>query len=220
MQSKSLIKTKNDMMNRRAALKNLTLSIGYVISAPTIMSVLSSCTEDTITWKPLFLSEPEKHMVTHLVDIILPSSDLPGGLDVNIPQFIDIMYQDTETDLKKKQFQNGANIFANKFVEMFGKKVVKGKKEDIQKLFSTYFDLSDKKTQQILKEQKLTIDELSDDKKDLYLMYKFLFSVRYYTLYGYYTSEKVGEEVLNYDPVPGAFKGCIPLKEIGNAWSL
>ncbi|MCK5677686.1 MAG: hypothetical protein KAH72_04355, partial [Flavobacteriaceae bacterium] len=90
----------------------------------------------------------------------------------------------------------------------------------IQKLFSSYFDLSDEKTQEILKEQKLPIDELRNDKKDLYLMYKFLFSVRYYTLYGYYTSEKVGEEVLSYDPVPGVFKGCIPLKEIGNSWSL
>lgn len=208
------------MMNRRTALKNLTLSIGYVISAPTIMSVLSSCTEDTNTWKPLFLSEQEKHIVTHLVDIILPSSDLPGGLDVNIPQFIDIMYLDTETDIKKKQFQNGASLFANKFKEMFRKNVIKGKKEDIQKLFSTYFDLSDEKTQEILKEQKLPINELSDNKKDLYLIYKFLFSVRYYTLYGYYTSEKIGEEVLSYDPVPGVFKGCIPLKEIGNSWSL
>ncbi len=208
------------MMNRRTALKNLTLSIGYVISAPTLMSVLSSCTEDADTWKPVFLSKSEKHIVTHLVDIILPSSDLPGGLDVNIPQFIDIMYLDTETDLKKKQFQNGASIFANVFEEIFRKKVIKSKKEDIQKLFSTYFDLSDEKTQEILKEQKLPIDELSNDKKDLYLMYKFLFSVRYYTLYGYYTSEKVGEEVLSYDPVPGVFKGCIPLKEIGNSWSL
>lgn len=208
------------MMNRRTALKNLTLSIGYVISAPTIMSVLSSCTEDADTWKPVFLSESEKHIVTHLVDIILPSSDLPGGLDVNIPQFIDIMYLDTETEMKKKQFQNGASFFANKFKEMFRKNVIKGKKEDIQKLFSSYFDLSDEKTQEILKEQKLPIDELRNDKKDLYLMYKFLFSVRYYTLYGYYTSEKVGEEVLSYDPVPGVFKGCIPLKEIGNSWSL
>ena len=208
------------MMNRRTALKNLTLSIGYVISAPTIMSVLSSCTEDADTWKPVFLSESEKHIVTHLVDIILPSSDLPGGLDVNIPQFIDIMYLDTETEMKKKQFQNGASFFANKFKEMFRKNVIKGKKEDIQKLFSSYFDLSDEKTQEILKEQKLPIDELRNDKKDLYLMYKFLFSVRYYTLYGYYTSEKVGEKVLSYDPVPGVFKGCIPLKEIGNSWSL
>ncbi len=208
------------MMNRRTALKNLTLSIGYVISAPTIMSVLSSCTEDADTWKPVFLSESEKHIVTHLVDIILPSSDLPGGLDVNIPQFIDIMYLDTETEMKKKQFRKGASFFANKFKEMFRKNVIKGKKEDIQKLFSSYFDLSDEKTQEILKEQKLPIDELRNDKKDLYLMYKFLFSVRYYTLYGYYTSEKVGEEVLSYDPVPGVFKGCIPLKEIGNSWSL
>jgi len=39
-------------------------------------------------------------------------------------------------------------------------------------------------------------------------------------LFGYYTSEKVGEEILSYDPVPGVFQGCIPLSDVGNAWSL
>ena len=207
-------------MDRRTALKNLTLSFGYAVSAPTIMSVFTSCTEDVETWKPVFLSNQEKHLVTHLVDIIFPTSGIPGGLDVNIPQFIDMMYHDIETDLKKDQFQKGANVFANKFVAMFDEKVEKSKKEDVQKLFSAYFDLSDTEVEKVLKNQKLEATKISSDKMDDYLLYKFLFSVRSYTLFGYFTSEKVGEEILSYDPVPGVFHGCVPLEEIGNAWSL
>jgi hypothetical protein len=30
----------------------------------------------------------------------------------------------------------------------------------------------------------------------------------------------VGKEVLNYDPVPGHYDGCVPLSDIGNAWTL
>ena len=37
---------------------------------------------------------------------------------------------------------------------------------------------------------------------------------------GYYASEQIGEHVLNYDPIPGTFEGCVPAETIGNAWSL
>ena len=39
-------------------------------------------------------------------------------------------------------------------------------------------------------------------------------------LLGYFSSEHVGERILNYDPIPGAFNGCVPLSQIGSAWSL
>ena len=39
-------------------------------------------------------------------------------------------------------------------------------------------------------------------------------------LFGYFSSEAVGKNVLNYDPVPGKFVGCMPLSEVGSAWTL
>jgi len=51
------------------------------------------------------------------------------------------------------------------------------------------------------------------------LIYKFLFAVRNYSLFGYYTSKEVGEEILNYDLIHGIYLPCISLEEIGNAWS-
>lgn len=63
-------------------------------------------------------------------------------------------------------------------------------------------------------------NDFNADEKSNYLIYNFLFTVRYYSLFGYYSSKKVGEEVLNYDPVPGKYESYVPLKEIVNAWSL
>ena len=40
--------------------------------------------------------------------------------------------------------------------------------------------------------------------------------LREYTLLGYFTSEKVGREVLHYDPVPGRWDPCVPLAEVGD----
>ena len=209
-------------MDRRSALKNLSLSIGYAVAAPTLINILSSCTAEANTWMPVFLTEQEKKLVTHLVDIILPSSVIPGALDVNVPQFIDLMYKDIEKETNQKKFQNGARIFSKRFEKMFGKEVMDGNKEEIQKLFATYFDLSEDNIIEVLKTQKLPKKEVACNKLDTYLIYKFLFSVRYYTLYGFYTSEHIGEKVLAYNPVPGTYKSCVSLEKTtgGKAWSL
>ncbi len=207
-------------MDRRTALKNLTLSIGYAVATPTIMSVLSSCSDASETWTPQFFSEVQKHMVTHIVDIILPTDDLPGALDVNIPQFIDKMYHDIEVDSKKELFTSGSNYFADSFKKTFQKDILKGTKEDFEVLVSNYFDISDDVSKHIMKDQNIK----NVAKKDIesYSIYKFLLSVRYYIIFGYCTSEKVGENILAYDPVPGVYNGCISVETAtnGRAWSL
>jgi hypothetical protein len=41
------------------------------------------------------------------------------------------------------------------------------------------------------------------------------------TWIGFFTSELIGENYLNYDPVPGVYDGCIPLDDTGGkVWSL
>ncbi|MEI6865513.1 gluconate 2-dehydrogenase subunit 3 family protein [Flavicella sp.] len=207
-------------MDRRTALKNLTMSMGYAVAAPTLVSILSSCTTEVSTWEPVFFTAEEKKMVIQLVDVIIPESAVVGGLDVNIPQFMDLMFKDIEKESNQKLFRNGAQLFATRFKEKFGISVLDGKKDEFEELLTQYFNLSESKSKEILRFQKKPIDKVLRDKKDIYNVYKFLLFVRYYSIYGYCTSEKVGEEVLSYDPIPGDYKGCISVEEVGNAWSL
>lgn len=203
-------------MNRRNALKNITLGMGAVVATPAIMSILSSCTEEAATWKPLFLSNEEQNIVTHLADIILPATDIPGALDVNVPQFIDKMFNDIESDDNKEAFQKGAAVFADRI----GGNAAKASKQKVETTFEQYFKLSDEASAEVKKSQRQASDKVAADQLDDYLMYKFLFGIKSYALFGYFTSKKVGTEVLNYDPVPGKWEPCVPLADIGNAWSL
>lgn len=207
-------------MDRRLALKNLALGLGYTVATPTLFSLLSSCNEKTESWKPMFFNDSQKHMVEYLVDIILPASESPGGLDVNVPQFIDLMYSEYENEGNKSLFQKGAAEFQQRFETNFNKTVLKGDKAEFEELFKSIFILSEDDTVRVLNTQKLNEAAVEDNNKKDYYMYKFLFTVRNYSLFGYFTSEKVGEEVLSYDPVPGEYKGCVPVEEVGNAWSL
>ena len=207
-------------MNRRDTIKGLALSFGYVVAAPTVLSALESCTTTNETWPAVYFSKEEQHVVTHLVDIILPATETPGGLDVNLPQFIDMMSQDMFLPEEKDMFKEGSEIFSVRFKEKFGKDISVSSRDEIAELFAVYFDLEVEEQGKVRSLQSKPIEEVPTEELDNYKMYKFLFNIRSLALFGYFTSEKVGKEVLNFDPIPGKYVPCVPLSEIGNAWTI
>ena len=50
----------------------------------------------------------------------------------------------------------------------------------------------------------------------------FFFRMKELTFAGYFLSEEIGENILNYQPIPVDYQGCIPIEEAGNGlvWSL
>ncbi|HMR57922.1 MAG TPA: gluconate 2-dehydrogenase subunit 3 family protein, partial [Cyclobacteriaceae bacterium] len=38
-------------------------------------------------------------------------------------------------------------------------------------------------------------------------------------LAGYFSSEPGATQALQYNPVPGPFRGCVPYAEVGKAWA-
>jgi hypothetical protein len=206
-------------MDRRTALKNITLTFGYAVATPTVLGVLQSCRSNVETWTPMFFTPSQGYMITQLADIILPSTDIPGALDVFVPEFMDKMLNDIAPEDKRNVIKEGANAFEKEFQTVYKKDVLKGSKEEYEKLLKKYFDISETEKAAVYKLQN-TEESLSEDELNTYLIYKFLLATREYTLFGYYTSELIGETVLSYDPVPGSWESCIPIEDVGNSWSL
>jgi hypothetical protein len=44
----------------------------------------------------------------------------------------------------------------------------------------------------------------------------FILTLKELTMLGFFTSEPGASQVLQYNPVPGAYKGCVPVSEAGN----
>ena len=44
----------------------------------------------------------------------------------------------------------------------------------------------------------------------------FILTLKELTMLGFFTSEPGASQVLQYSPVPGAYKGCVPVSEAGN----
>lgn len=206
-------------MDRRTAIRNISVGLGGVASTPVVLSLLAASTANAATWKAESFAEELQHVVTQLVDVIMPSSSTPGALDVNVPQFIDKLYSNIFSATEQQYFRDGAAAFANRFKQVFGRAALAGSRAEFQQLLDIYFGLSAQEQSSIFEQQNADLTAVEPEDKDTYLIYKFLLSVRQSTLFGYFTSEEVGKEVLNYDPVPGLYDGCVPLSDIGNAWT-
>jgi len=208
-------------MNRRDIIKGLGLTFGYAVAAPSVLSIMESCsTKKEDSWEAVFLNGNEKHYISHLVDIILPATDTPGGLDVNLPQFIDLMSHDILKPEEQVIFKDGSLVFAQRFKDKFNKDIGESNRDELAELFANYFDLESDVQSKVLTRQRKELDKIELSEMDDYKMYSCLIQIRKLSLFGYFTSEKIGREVLNFDPIPGSYDPCIPVADIGNAWTI
>lgn len=195
-------------MKRRDVLKGIGLSLGYVVATPFILSLIQSCKNVNVaTWTPAFFSKNQMTVVNNLVDLILPkTADLPGALDVKVPQFIDAYVSEVSKPEDQKEFKQGIETVIKKLIKPVEKLTVK----DYDTLLAYY-----------LKATKGQQDAFMKDKIDA-TVYSTLTSLRSFSIWAYKNSEFVGEKVLAYDPFPGELIGCMPLQEAtgGKAWSL
>ncbi len=89
-------------MDRRIALKNMGMVLGYTVSAPTLMSIVQSCTKKaSVEWVPIAFTPEEGHVLKLMVDVFLPKTDTPSASELNVHIFIDeladkVMYSEKE----------------------------------------------------------------------------------------------------------------------------
>ncbi len=197
-------------MDRRSVLKKTGLFVGATVAMPSMLSILQSCkNEPRLTWKPEFLSEIEAKTIGTLVDMILPRTDTPGALDVKVDVFIDKVIAKTYDDEGQENIRNEIASFNANCEENFG---------------GIFIDLDESTRTEVLKIAEKTSGKFNPgvwgktigDQEEI----GFYRSMKSMAIWAYFTSEEIGENVLNYDPVPGEYKGCLPLSEVGNRWSL
>ncbi|WP_345015315.1 gluconate 2-dehydrogenase subunit 3 family protein [Aestuariibaculum suncheonense] len=194
--------------------------LGGVVASSTLFTVLVSCREEVKSEQSLlsFFNDEERAVLSHLVGLILPASDTVGAMDVNVPIFINRVLEHVLNRTEQMQFIKGQDYFIGKFKSIFKKEVSQGNQSEFLEILTAYFDVSEDKQQQIFKIMEQSENDVENE--ELYYIYKYLTFIRHYTLYGYYTSEIVGKEILNYDPFPGAYEPCVPVTAVGNSSSI
>ena len=191
-------------MDRRKALGNIGQGIGTIIVTPSIVSIFQRC-QSSKTFNPTFFIAEDFNLISRLMEIIIPKTDIPGAIELKLPEFVD-NYIDAVWDKKSKENINKSlKLFKDVAKTKFGQKPTR----DLR------FDELDKLLDKFLKSKDIN----SDEEK---IAASFTTELRNLTINAFRTNEYIGENVLAYQPVPGRNVGCVDLDEAtgGKAWSL
>ena len=195
-------------MKRRDALKNLGLAAGFAITAPSIFSLLQSCTSAP-TWMPTYFTNDEKEVVINLVDIMLPKTEgTPSATEVNVPQFIDKYI----TEVLNAEDQEAIRISFTEIIATLKPTVETDIRDVTTAQYTALLDAH------LLVKGDIDKDRLANPEALQPTKNEFLNHLKYLTIMAFVGSEEIGENVLMYDPVPTAYY-CGDLQEISGGKS-
>lgn len=190
-------------MDRREALSVVSMMFGgsIVVGAG---SFLEGCQPNQRTSILGLLNKQEIKLMEELAEFILPkTSSSPGAKDVEIGKFINSIVTDCYDSGEQLAFQDGIKKLDEISIAEYKDEFIKLKQEDKQNLLLSL----EKESKQFNKEL------MKGNPIHYYSMMKQL------TIWGYLSSEKVGTEVLQYNPIPGRYEGCVPYEKEEKAWA-
>ncbi|MES1219880.1 MAG: gluconate 2-dehydrogenase subunit 3 family protein [Bacteroidota bacterium] len=171
--------------------RNLLKGMGVVVLASSFPAVLgefiSSCNSKDKILRAGFFTDEEFKILEQLTDRLLPMTATPGGLETQVPAFIDIVVK----DCMKKEDQE----------------LIKKGLQDIRTINGKAFTSLSKEERD---QQVRSIDEkaFKDDTGSHWFRI-----VKKLALIGHFTSMDGMTKALNYVKVPGDYKACIPYKK-------
>ncbi len=180
------------VLTRRAAIGGLTLA---GLAAGWTVPVVAAAGQGTLTWSPKALSVSEAQVLALTCEAIIPTTDTAGAIAAGVPQFIDRTLADWCEPAEAEGLR----------------KVLARIEADARKRHGKDFaSLTPGQRTEVL----MAIEAgVAGQPGQPFARLKELVTA------GYFTSEIGATQALRYDPIPGAYRGCVPLSEIGRAWA-
>lgn len=187
-------------MERRKAIKQFGISMASIIAAPAILNFLPGCQvrNKEIVSSRHFLNAEQDKMVAEIAEIIIPATGSPGAKEARVNEFIDLMLADCYYEKDQQSFVEGLERMENGSLSKYNK---------------SFLQVSTEQQTALLKQE-------ASPEQDANLPTRFFQIIKELTLLGYFTSEVGATQALEYNPTPGKFEGCIPLKKGQKAWAL
>jgi len=174
-------------LTRREAIRRAALAAGVLVSAEWL-SIVDGARPAA---QGMRLSVSHASLAGAIADRILPRTDTPGAADVGVQAFIELLYRDFMTAAEQTLLTDGLAG-----VEAAAQSAGGG----------SFLALPADRQDGVLRQ----IARAEEGREQ-----GFFRLIRSATILGYFTSEQVGKNVLNYDPVPGRYEGCIPIDQVG-----
>ena len=156
-----------------------------------------------------YLDEVQRRTLSAMAETIIPRTETPGAIDANVPRFIELMVQQWLNDEERAIFDAGLLSLMETVArdtglsfEQLDEKSRTGILEAMEAAASdsSWYDIGN-----------VTREFVSDA--------PFICQVKELTIWGFFTSEVGGTQVLRYDPMPMQFESDIPLEPYESSWA-
>jgi gluconate 2-dehydrogenase gamma chain len=139
------------------------------------------------------LSGDRYAQLEHIADAMIPATDTPGAIAAGVPEFLREMLTEWASDSTRAAFHGVLEAIERQAWSKYG---------------SAFVELPAQRRVDVVR----LVDEESIARGDAaYRQFKYL------VLVGYYQSEIGATQELRYELVPGAWRSCLPLTEVGRA---
>ncbi|ODT89626.1 gluconate 2-dehydrogenase subunit 3 family protein [Phenylobacterium sp. SCN 70-31] len=144
-------------------------------------------------WTPTGVSPSQAQVLDALSELIAPGTDTPGTREAGVPAYVDRTIAGYCTAVEAGEFRSVLDALDADARARHGKGFAALSTSEQTAIAATY------------------------DKGQKFSPFGRLKEV---VLVGYFSSEPGATLAVRYDPIPGDYKGCIPLSEVGRAWAL
>ncbi len=172
-------------MNRRHAIKHLSLAAGSLIALPAWMV---SCGMSEANVHPTSFSASQQQLLAAAADAIVPPVSGVGALSTETPAFLQKLFDDCYEEEARSNIKEKLESLETAAKKEHNSSFAKCTLEQRQSLL-------------------LKLKE-SSDKKDN----EFFDTIKRETVRGFTTSQKVMQDYLHYKVAPGYYHGCVPVK--------
>jgi hypothetical protein len=213
----------NRQMNRREAAL-AAAAMGAIAAAPEQADAQSP----RLNWTPRGLSAAQAQVLDVLAELIIPATDTPGAREAGVPRFVDQAVADYCTPAEAQAIRTGLDRAEADARAMYQTGFVALPYEQQANLLRRY-DAEARAAPTLATTPAPTVGRGDTETglanqpapspkapppRHFFAVLKELITV------AYFTSELGATKAVRWDPNPGAYKGCVPLKEIGRAWAV
>jgi hypothetical protein len=189
-------------VNRREVIKISGIAFGASLLGNSII-LLNGCKNHSEAFNS-FYSLDDVALFNEICDIIIPETGTPGAKQANTGSYIATMLADCYTTEERESIKHGVAALNKTCKLKYGEKF----------MFCSLAQKTEAITGLDAAARLHTRNKKNDDPKHFFKLLKEL------TVAGYFSSKQGSTMALNYQPVPGKYKACVPYKKGDKAWSV
>ena len=170
------------------------------LAAAWVIPTVGTAQDAVLSWTPKGLSQDEARILVAACERIIPPTSTPGAAAAGVPQFIDRAVATWSSREDAQRLKSGLASLDQAARAKFG---------------TGFARLAPGQQDALLNEAQIEAGKARERREPHYFPL-----LRELATVGYFQSEAGSTQALRYDPVPGEYRSCVPLKEIGRAWAL